>query len=525
MDLFRELRRRRWSRRVVESGAWRPAAAALSAGLTALTFPRFDWGPLAFWSWVPLLLAIEGERPRRAFLLGLYGGMILYAINLWWITHVTSVYGGLPLAVSILVLLLLAGYLALYVGAFCAAWVWGRPRSALGQVVFAPALWVSLEYARTYLLTGFPWALTAYSQHANLALIQVAGWTGMYGVSFLVFLSNAGIVAAWAERARPLRAASLVLIPAAIILVVSLLGARAMWTASSAPLLSVAPLQGNIGQAHKWTPEMRARALEIYERLSRRVAAGKPDLIVWPETAIPFFLRLDADGMARVAATARATGASLLVGAPDVRAEPETRYYNSAILIAPTGTIAGWYDKIHLVPFGEYVPRWLGLVNKLTQGAIGDFSAGAEARVLAIPGARFGVTISYEVYFPAEVRAFFRNGANFVINITNDAWYGHTAAPYQHLAMVVFRSVEHRASLVRAANTGISAVIDPSGRVVWASDLFVEGGAVVPVPRRTRETFYTRFGDVFAWAAIATAAALGVTGFFRRGKAGNSQGR
>ena len=277
MDLLRELSRWGWIRRAAESGAWRPAAAALSAGLTALTFPRFDWGPLAFGSWVPLLLAIDGGRPRQAFLLGLYAGMILYAINLWWITHVTSVYGRLPLVVSILVLLLLAGYLALYVGAFCAAWAWCRPESAIGQLVFAPALWVSLEYVRTYALTGFPWALIAYSQHANLPLIQVAGWTGIYGVSFLLYFMNVGIFAAWAERGRPLRAATLVLVPAAVIVAVSLLGARAMWTASSAPLLSVAPLQGNIGQAEKWTPEMRTRTLEIYERLARRVAERKPD--------------------------------------------------------------------------------------------------------------------------------------------------------------------------------------------------------------------------------------------------------
>jgi apolipoprotein N-acyltransferase len=386
---------------------------------------------------------------------------------------------------------------------------------------------VSLEYARTHLLSGFPWALAAYSQHQNLSLIQVASWTGVYGVSFLILLMNAAIVVAGRQGAQPMRAAAIAILPASIIVTLSLLGARIILTSSSALLLSVAPIQGNIEQGQKWTPAMRARTLEIYERLTRRVAGQRPALIVWPETAVPFFLRLDAEAMERVAATARAAGASLLVGAPDVRAAPRERYYNTAFLVAPTGAVIGWYDKIHLVPFGEYVPfrRWLPFIDKLTQGAIGDFSAGEEYRVLAIPGARFGVTISYEIYFPAEVREFFRRGANFLVNITNDAWYGRTAAPYQHLAMAVFRSVEHRASLVRVANTGISAVIAPTGRVVWASDLFVEAGTAVPIARRARGTFYTRFGDLFARAAVGVAVVLGVTGFLRRRKDGNSQDR
>jgi apolipoprotein N-acyltransferase len=497
----RRLRRER-VRRAMAAGTWRPGAAALAAALTALTFPRFDWGPLAFVSWLPLLLAIEGERPGRAFALGMYAGTILYAINLWWITHVTTTYGGLPFVVGGLVLALLAGYLALYVGAFCAAWAWCRAGSEAGRLLFAPALWVSLEYLRTHLLTGFPWALTAYSQHANLPLVQVAAWTGMYGVSFLVLLMNAAALLAWRGRARPVRSAATLVIPAGFIVLASLAGVRTMAGGPPAPALSVAPLQGNIAQEEKWTPAMRARTLDIYERLTRRVAGGRPALIVWPETAIPFFLRLDAEALERVAATARAAGAHLLVGAPDVRAGPPDRYYNSAFLFAPTGAIAAWYDKVHLVPFGEYVPRWLGFVNKLARGAIGDFSAGTEHRVLAIPGAKFGVTISYEVYFPAEVREFFRGGADFVVNLTNDAWYGRTAAPYQHLAMTVFRAVEHRAALVRAANTGLSAVVDPAGRVAWASDLFVEAGTTVAIARRTGETFYTRFGDLFAWAAM-----------------------
>lgn len=231
---------------------------------------------------------------------------------------------------------------------------------------------------------------------------------------------------------------------------------------------------------------------------------------MWPEAAVPFLLQEDPRRV-QIEALAREVGASLLVGAPDVQAgQPR----NSAFLLGPAGRLLGRYDKRHLVPFGEYVPlrRLLFFVDPLAGGAIGQFSPGREATVFATPSGRFGVVICYEAIFPEEVRDLFRGGADFLVNIINDAWFGRSAAPVQHLAMAAFRAVENRAFLIRAANTGISAIVAPDGRIVQASELFttaVLAGAITP---RAGGSLYTRYGDLLAWGNVggALAAVLGL---------------
>ncbi|MGH8071850.1 MAG: apolipoprotein N-acyltransferase [Candidatus Entotheonellia bacterium] len=470
----------------------------------AAAFPGTgDQGWLAFVALVPLLMAIAGTTRWRAAGLGFVAGLMFWLATIPWVAQTMVRYGGLPWPLASLILLGLVGYLALYTAAFCALLCRCPTRSGALYVILAASLWVALEFLRTYLLTGFPWNLLGYSQHRNLALIQVAAATGVYGVSFLVMAVNAAVARAllswkrWPGLFVPLGTAGLLLVGA--------LGYGWLWPPpeDGKPPMRVALVQGSIDQSVKWEPAWQARTLAIYQDLTVKAARERPQLIVWPEAAVPFLLRED-PRRAAVEGMARAADAYLLVGAPNRQAAQPR---NTAFLIGPDGQMVGRYDKRHLVPFGEYVPlrQLLFFVNPLAGGAIGEFAPGHEATVFATPSGRFSVVICYEAIFPEEVRDFFRSGADFLVNITNDAWFGRSAAPVQHLAMAAFRAVENRAYLIRAANTGISAIVAPDGPIVQASELFtpaVLSGAIVP---HADASFYTRYGDLFAWGTVGIA--------------------
>ncbi len=502
------------------SGSVRLLSVPLSGGLLALAFPGSgDQGWLAFVALVPLLVAIQGAAWRRAGVLGFVAGLVFWLATIPWIVPTMVRYGGLPWPLAGLILLALVGYLALYWAGFCALLSRSPLSSGALYVVVTASLWVALEFLRTYLLSGFPWNLLGYSQHRNLPLIQGAAMTGVYGVSFVVMAVNAALAQAllnwknWPGLLAPLGTAGLLFAAA--------LGYG--WIEplreDRKPPIPVALVQGNIDQGVKWDLAWQDRTLGVYRDLTLEAARERPHLVVWPETAVPFFLRED-PRRTEVEAVAREVGAYLLVGTLD-RSEGQPR--NSASLIGPDGRMLGGYDKRHLVPFGEYVPlrRLLPFVNVLAGGAIGEFARGREATVFSTPMGRFGVVICYEAIFPAEVREFFLRGADFLVNITNDAWFGRSAAPAQHLAMAAFRAVENRAYLIRAANTGISAVVAPDGRIVWASGLFTPGVFSTSIAPRTGVTLYTRYGDLFAWGTVGVAfavvlASLGPIAFPRR---------
>jgi apolipoprotein N-acyltransferase len=267
------------------------------------------------------------------------------------------------------------------------------------------------------------------------------------------------------------------------------------------PAVGVGLLQGNIDQAVKWDRGHQVRTLETYERLARQAAVERPSLIVWPETAVPFFLRREPELGARVRAVAVATGVPMLVGSPDLGADG--LLYNSAFLIGTDGRLAGRYDKRHLVPFGEYVPlqRVFFFLDKLVTG-IGDFGRGQTATVFADGLGRFSVMICYEVIFPGEVREFTQAGAQLLVNITNDAWFGRSGAPYQHLAMAAIRAVENGSYLIRAANTGVTAIIAPTGEILRQTPIFTEAVLTGTIRLRQGHTPYARYGDVVAWSCL-----------------------
>jgi apolipoprotein N-acyltransferase len=500
----------------------RPLRVGLAVGsglLCAIAFPPWDVGPIAFVGLVPLFLALEGTTPPRAARLGYAAGLSFYLATIWWVINTMTTYGRMPLLLSLVALLLLCGVLAGYTAAFAGLLVLGRKwlQSPWGiEPLLAAGLWVALEFLRTYLFSGFPWALLGYTQYRQPTVRLLAAATGVYGISALLLLVNgavAGLLASWLEAREGgtrWRAALLPVGLAALALLATVAYARLLWRdPTGGAAIRVGVLQGNIDQSLKWNRSYQTATLDIYERLTRRVAAEKPGLIVWPETAIPFFLRREPELSARVYRLAEETGVPMLVGSPDVG--DDGRLYNTAFLLGRDGRIRGRYDKRHLVPFGEYVPlhQIFFFLDKLVVG-IGDFGRGHRATVFSLDGVRFSVMICYEAIFPGEVREFGRDGAEFLVNITNDAWFGRSGAPSQHLAMAAMRAVENGMYMVRAANTGISAVIAPTGEILAQTGIFTEAALLGTIHPRQGETPYSRSGDVLAWVCLTFLVAYGM---------------
>lgn len=485
----------------------------LSGILLALSFPNFDLEFLAWFAVVPLLYSIEGKSLWTSFKLGFLTGLVSFLGILYWIIVAVHTYGNVPLILSGLVLLLLVSYLSLFIGAFTLFHRLIQIRSGLQTVLLAPLLWVSLEYLRSFFLTGFPWASLAYSQYINLPFIQMADITGIYGLSFVIILVNATlytVLLQWSKRPFPLRE---VMITILLLLGFLVYGYYRMGIVDRQtiqnPSLKVGLVQGNIDQSIKWDESFQKETMLIYERLSFKVAEGKPDLIIWPETATPFFFQDAKEFQPMVLDIPKKTVAFLLFGTPSYKVEKgKIHHYNSALLVSPSGELMEKYDKIHLVPYGEYVPlgEYIPL-GSLGEG-IGNFKPGKERVNFTLPQGKFGVLICFEIIFPDLCRRFVKEGADFLVTITNDAWFGRTSAPYQHLTIATFRAIENRVFIARAANTGISALIDPVGRIFKQGGIFTEEAINGMIHLSNKKTFYTLFGDVFAWICSAFSIAL-----------------
>ena len=477
----------------------------LSGILLILSFPRYDLEFLAWFALVPLFYSIDGKRLYHSFILGFLTGLVAFLGILYWILVAVHTYGNVPLILSGSILLLLVAYLSLFIGVFTCLTRFIQIRSGLRAVLFSPVLWVALEYLRSFLLTGFPWANLGYSQYLNLPFIQVADVAGVYGPSFVLLLVNATLF--WVLRSSsrktfPFRETVLtvVVLLSCVIYGYLKMGAVDRKTVRNPPL-KVGLVQGNIDQSIKWDESFQRDTLRIYERLSYKVAQEKPDLIIWPETATPFFFQEAKEYQPLILNIPKKTNAYLLFGAPSFKIhQGKVSHYNSAYLVSPSGEEAGRYDKIHLVPFGEYVPLQdlLFFIGSLGEG-IGDFRSGKEVLTFSLPQGRFGVLICFEIIFPDLCRRFVKKGANFLVTITNDAWFGRTSAPYQHFSMVAFRAVENRVFVARAANTGITGFIDPKGKILREGAIFAEEAMNETIRLSSQKTFYTLYGDVFAW--------------------------
>jgi apolipoprotein N-acyltransferase len=513
------------------------------AGVTFLSFPHpigervLDLGvPLAWAGPALLLLGLEGLPARRAAALAFGASLVAHAAILHWLWIVTVVYGHAHPAVGVLGPLGLGSYIAAFTAAF-AGLNKRLARAGWGSPFAAAALWTALDHLRSFALSGFPWATLGYAQHGNPALLALAPFTGVYGLSFVTVLGGAALARLARARRSPRR--NTLVAGAALATVLAAHAAGLLLRTAEPPdpaeTVRVAVLQGNIPQGVKWSREWYQRTLGVYEDLSRSAAAQGAELIVWPETAVPGVIDADARQTEHLAAFVRETGAVFVLGAVGLErragGEP-ARVYDSAFLVDAQGVFTDRYDKSHLVPFGEYIPLQdlLGRFLKAIARGVAEVrvTAGAGPRPVELDLPRTGrltagVPICYELIFPDVVRRFVRGGAEMLLAITNDAWYGRTGAPYQFLAITALRSAETRVWTARAANTGVSAIIDARGRVREQTRIFERDLLVADVPRRPAPvggSFYARHGDLFAAACWLVVAGIWLAARIRKGTAG-----
>jgi apolipoprotein N-acyltransferase len=480
---------------------------------------------LAWFALIPLLSAVDGRRPRSAFWAGWLAGLAYFGVVLHWILVALTFFAHIPYAAAIPILALLVAYCAMYWGLFAA--ITAYIRGALGTpfTLTAPVVFTALEYVRNYALSGFPWGNIGYTQHRDLAIIQVASITGVYGVAFLLVLSS-GLFYEWLAffyRRRPSRPVVSTAVFAGLVVAAFIWGAvraGAIENASQkAPRITVSVLQGNIDQGIKNAGhQYRGDIAGIYNRLTAGAGLRGADLIIWPEAAYPVALPRGVPTFAADWSLLRPPRGSphLLIGAASYYLEGGRRFIlNSAVLLDPSLSVLSRYDKVHLVPFGEYVPLGLPLDKIVTAVGIGTPGEGFSPLAFTRNGidVRLGPMICYEGIFPEISRAFAGGGANLLVNITNDAWYGVSSAPYQHLSMYVFRAIETGRYLARAANTGVSGFIDPYGRILKRSAIFTEDDLSAALPLLDTKTVYTRIGDLFSILASIAAVLMLLAAF------------
>ena len=492
----------------------RPAIAVVAAFLLGAA-TVFGFAPVGF-SLLPVLslaalFALWGgaASPRAAGWIGFAFGLGLFGVGASWVYIALAMFGGMEGTLAGLATLGFCLYLALYHGLFglLLALAAGRKISTSPQALLvAPFLWVAVELARSR-ITGFPWDLLGTVQVDNIPLARIATFTGVYGLSFEIMLVNAAFAAAFLVRRDRRRT----MLAAAVVAAVVLQGTRWIRPPALQADRRAVLVQENVPilDSSQWTPQYFDNTVRDLAEISlqerQQQASQSPGLIVWPESPAPFYVN-DATFRNAVSEIARRANAYVITGSLGTASNPGQRpetLFNSAALIAPTGAWMARYDKIHLVPFGEYVPfkQFLFFAEKLTR-EVGEFGRGTSRRPFDVGNYRIGTFICYESVFPDEVRQFARNGADVFVNISNDEWYGESGAFGQHLIQARMRAVENDRWLLRSTNTGVTASIDPDGRIVARLPRNVRTALDAPFALVRETTFYTRHGDWFAYACV-----------------------
>lgn len=491
-------------------------AAAVGGLLLALSFPKWGLYYCAWISFVPLFLALESQP--RLHVSALLGGIFQAAfavIDLIWIHKALVVHGHLYWVFAGILFLGLVAVISLFGVGFGLATGYAYSKG-LPTYVTAPIAWTSFEYARTYLFSGFPWDLVGYSQVVWPVFIQVADITGIYGISFLVVVVNASL---W-EISQRLFFQKKIRIEV-LIYCVTVCCAAGLYGVfrldqvgsiqSSVPTYSVGILQGNIPQELKWERSAIGHSFDTYERLAIEAKEKGAKLMIWPETSLPALVAVTEHEWRKVLDISGKVGVPMLVGAPSyTEVQGKILYHNSAFLVVDS-MLRFRYDKMHLVPFGEYMPLdWLLPLGSGFAVLEADYSPGKTMTVMKVPdGPPFSVLICYEAIFPGMSRMAIDNGARLLVNIVNDGWFAGTAAPYQHLLMAGVRSVENRTPLVRAANTGISAIFDATGYMAASLPWNTCGVIVFNIPVNDPIwSFYREFGDIFALTCVTVSLCL-----------------
>jgi len=505
----------------------------ISGILLVLSLPKPDLYPLAWFALIPLLIAVvRSEDYRQAGFAGYAAGVAFFGGSCYWIAETMLIYGGLGWGSAFSVTLLFVLVYALFIAVFGAGlFLFVRKMGPLGLLLAAP-LWVTIELIRAnFFFGGFPWMLFGYALVPYNGVLQMATWTGVYGLSFLAVAVNSllalearSMIARFSTKLRIVHASGRarghrprlqwvsLAFGLAIILFASLLPApREQHSGATLPVRIV---QTNIPLDQPWQKPQSDVLLNELQMLSTR-KDGPSGLIVWPETPAPFYLSEDPSFRERVHRIAEESHSYFLLGYVGTAGEMVS---NSAGLVDPRGNLVSRYDKMHLVPFGEYVPlkRLLFFAEKLVQ-QVGDFAPGTDYTISSLDSHKVSTVICYESIFPGLVREFIQRGSELIVVITNDGWFGESSAPFQHLRMGVVRAVENRRYMVRNANTGISAIIDPYGRILAQTKIGERTVLDGVVEYRTDRTFYTRHGDLFGYLNAAAIVFVAAVGAFRRG--------
>ena len=501
-------------------------AAIVSAFLLVLAFPKLDQGWLAWFGLVPLFLAIAGRSCKKAFLLSLICGFLFFWTVFSWTFEIPRY--------EFLHHVVLVFYLGIYFGAFGIIFNYVAGRfGMLAAFASAPFLWVSLEFMRSsFFFLALPWALLAHSQYKYPWITQFAALTGAHGISFLVVWVNAALALLSVVGLSKLKIMQLpgFVVPskksiltftaaAAVMTGLALLyGNMILARQTFKKEIKLSTLQGNIDRQTKADPKKHAaRIMQTYTRLSKQAAADQPDLILWPEAATPGFVLKDQLLTQKIGSLITEIKTPFLIGSSEYPKFIKDRPLlpedigNTALYFSSKGKYLGQYLKIHLVPFGEYIPyeeiiSWPSFIVPEDKKTFEI--PGKEYTLFDLADNKFGAVICWEVVFPQLFRTFVKNGANFMINLTNEGWFGDSAAPHQMAAIVAIRAVENRVPVVRAANTGISCFIDAFGRILGmvknsaGKPTYVEGYLTMPIRPSHEKTFYTRHGDFFAYLCL-----------------------
>jgi apolipoprotein N-acyltransferase len=470
--------------------SWHYSLPVASGVLLVISQPPVSLFFLAYIAIIPLLLTLEKGRARKNFMAGFVAGIVCYTGLVYWVVVAMNTYGGIGIPLSLLTLFLLVLYLSLYTGCFTWAISYLDSRFAIPFYLSAPAIWVLLEYLRGILLSGFPWSFLAHSQYNFLPIVQIVSITGSYFLSYLIVAANCLIHFVVTRKRFPLAYGGGLVLLFAVSLAFGFYQLRS-------PILgtmTASIVQGNILQDIKFDEAHRNHIITTYSRLTLH-DSRRADLVIWPETAMPFVF-LNHPSNVSVRGLPVSLSNHLLLGT--ISRDGLNRYYNTAYVIGKQGEIAGSYSKNHLVPFGEYTPlrHYFPFLANISV-ASGDFFSGPSHDPLVTAIGKIGMLICYEGVFPYITNDTVRRGAEVLVNITNDAWFGRTSAPYQHFSFYVFRAVETDRYVLRAANTGISSIIDPRGRTTAHTSIFRQDVLTDRFSLRQGETLYVRYGDYF----------------------------
>ena len=498
--------------------------AIVSAILLKFTFPPFYITGLGFIALIPLIKAVGESNPRKAFYLGLTFGLVFFSTILWWLIPTIHRYGNIPIIAAIAILGCLVFYLSLYPAIWAlisSIWISKKDIPSFLDIITISSLWVILEWIRGHILTGFPWGILGCSLITSPPFIQTASFLGMYWISFWIIFVNCLLCSGLLfilDSNNKKYIKSIAYIGLALLTIISfyyygkILIKNCKNSDQKYKSLNVVAVQGNIAQNQKWSKTFQQKTFDIYRKLTISAVdkikhsnqnIKSPLLIIWPETAMPFFFQDPSDLKTQILDLAKATKSLILLGAPSYKLVPNSsdldikvKYFNSAFLVSPEGIVVGRYDKQHLVPFGEYLPFgcFTAWARKII-GAIGAFSPGKHSSPLCWKNIKIGVLICFESIFPHIAVRFVKNGANLLAVITDDAWFGNTEAPYEHADMAVFRAIETRRYIVRAANTGESLIITPWGKKIKKSPLFTPYYIYAKIRLRNDLTLYDKIEE------------------------------